>query len=128
MPCDRGKLEDRPRRHRISLPPSNNAKFSNGDPITAERFCLFVSPRIFARHSPRVTPSLGYYIKYSEAYNSGRSFVKDAKGQFLLKKDFEEKKADERANRLARSCTTILARIPNFTGFSMARAVNRAFG
>ena len=38
---------------------------------------------------------LGYYIKYSEAYNSDKSFVKDGNGQFLLKKDFEEKKEGE---------------------------------
>src|SRR4030095_4483456 len=32
--------------------------------------------------------SLGYYIKYSEAYNSGFAFVKGSDGKFLLKKDF----------------------------------------
>jgi len=67
----------------------NNAKFSNGDPITAKDFVYTIrrgfSPELASRNA-----SLGYYIKYSEAYNAGRSFVKDANGQFLLKKDFEE--------------------------------------
>jgi len=70
----------------------NNAKFSNGDPITAKDFVYTIrrgfSPELASRNA-----SLGYYIKYSEAYNAGRSFVKDANGQFLLKKDFEEEAA-----------------------------------
>ena len=64
-----------------------NAKFSNGDPITAKDFVYSfrraVSPELAARNA-----ILAYYIKYAEAYNSGQSFVKDADGQFLLQKDF----------------------------------------
>jgi oligopeptide transport system substrate-binding protein len=67
----------------------HNAKFSNGDPITANDFVYSLrrglSPELASRNA-----SLAYYIKYSEAYNSGQSFVKDANGQFLLKKDFGE--------------------------------------
>lgn len=66
-----------------------NAKFSNGDPITANDFVYSIrrgfSPELASRNA-----SLGYYIKYSEAYNSEQSFVKDTNGQFLLKKDFAE--------------------------------------
>ncbi|HEX8636532.1 MAG TPA: peptide ABC transporter substrate-binding protein [Pyrinomonadaceae bacterium] len=68
------------------------AKFSNGDPITAKDFAYSIrrglSPELASRNA-----NLAYYIKYAEAYNSDLSFVKDANGQFLLKKDFEEKAA-----------------------------------
>ena len=71
-----------------------NAKFSNGDPITAGDFVYSIrrgfSPQLASRNA-----YLGYYIKYSEAYNSDRSFVKDSNGQFLLKKDLAEKKEGE---------------------------------
>lgn len=63
-----------------------NAKFSNGDPITAKDFVYSIrrafSPEIASRNA-----SLGYPIKYAEAYNSGAMFVKDSSGNFLLKKD-----------------------------------------
>jgi oligopeptide transport system substrate-binding protein len=68
------------------------AKFSNGAPITAKDFVYTfrrgLSPELAAQNA-----YLAYEIKYAEAYNAGESFVKDANGQFLLKKDFEEKKA-----------------------------------
>ena len=70
------------------------AKFSNGDPVTAKDFVYSfrrgLSPELASRNA-----NLAYYIKYSEAYNSDRSFVKDAGGKFLLKSDLEEK-TDER--------------------------------
>ncbi len=70
------------------------AKFSNGDPITAKEFVYSfrrgLSPELASRNA-----NLAYYIKYSEAYNSDRSFVKDASGKFLLKSDLEEKKDGE---------------------------------
>ncbi len=69
----------------------NNAKFSNGDPITASDFVYSLrrgfSPELASRNA-----YLGYSVKYSEAYNGVRSFVKDPSGTFLLKKDFEPKK------------------------------------
>lgn len=64
-----------------------NAKFSNGEPITAKDFVYSfrraLSPELASRNA-----NLGYYIKYAEAYNSADDFVQDANGQFLLKKDF----------------------------------------
>ena len=66
-----------------------NAKFSNGEPITAKDFVYSIrrgfDPALASRNA-----YLGYDIKYSEAYNSDMSFVRDANGQFLLKKDFGE--------------------------------------
>ena len=66
-----------------------NAKFSNGEPISARDFVFTfrrgLSPELASRNA-----NLAYYIKYSEAYNSDRSFVKGADGQFLLKKDYQE--------------------------------------
>ena len=64
-----------------------NAKFSNGDPITARDFVYTfrrgMSPELASRNA-----NLAYAIKYSEAYNSQLSWVKEADGKFLLKKDF----------------------------------------
>lgn len=69
-----------------------NGKFSNGDPITAKDFVYTIrrgfSPELASRNA-----SLGYYIKYAEAYNSHQAFVKDANGQFLLKKDFQDEES-----------------------------------
>jgi oligopeptide transport system substrate-binding protein len=66
-----------------------NAKFSNGEPITAKDFVYTLrramSPELAAQNA-----YLGFPIKYAEAYNGGKMFVKDDKGNFLLKKDFEE--------------------------------------
>ena len=67
----------------------HNAKFSNGDPITANDF-VYSFRRGFSPELASRNASLGYYIKYSEAYNSGQSFIKDSNGQFLIKKDFVE--------------------------------------
>ncbi len=66
-----------------------NAKFSNGDPITANDF-VYTIRRGFKPELASRNASLGYYIKYSEAYNSGFAFVKASDGKFLLKKDFVE--------------------------------------
>lgn len=66
-----------------------NAKFSNGAPITAKDFVYTLrramSPELAAQNA-----YLAYYIKYSEAYNGGKMFVKDEKGNYLLNKDFQE--------------------------------------
>ncbi len=66
-----------------------NAKFSNGDPITAKDFAYSfrraLSPELASRNA-----ILAYYIKYAEAYNSGQAFVRDENGKFLKKKDFAE--------------------------------------
>ncbi len=67
-----------------------NAKFSNGEPITAYDFVYSfrraLSPELASRNG-----ILGYYIKYAEAYNAGKSFVRDANGNFLLKENFAVK-------------------------------------
>jgi oligopeptide transport system substrate-binding protein len=65
-----------------------NARWSNGDPITAEDFVYSfrrgLAPELLSRSA-----SLAYYIKYAENYNQGAVFVWDAKAnQFLLEKDF----------------------------------------
>jgi ABC-type oligopeptide transport system substrate-binding subunit len=65
-----------------------NARWSNGDPITANDFVYTfrrgVSPELAAENA-----YLAYYIKYAQAYNTHRVFVLDpVNGQFLLAKDF----------------------------------------
>ena len=66
-----------------------NARFSNGDPIKAQDF-VYTIRRGFKPELASRNASLGYYIKYSEAYNSKFAFVKNPDGSFLLKKDFVE--------------------------------------
>ena len=76
-----------------------NAKFSNGDPITARDFVYSLrramSPELAAQNA-----YLAYYIKYSEAYNSGARFVKDEKGNFLLVKAFNDEAAEQTVSDL----------------------------
>lgn len=73
-----------------------NGKFSNGDPITAHDFVYSIrrgfDPAVASRNA-----NLGYYIKYSEAYNSGQSFVRGKDGQFILKRDLAESSAEASA-------------------------------
>ncbi len=64
-----------------------NAKWSNGEPITAQDFVYTfrrgVSPELAARNA-----YLAYDIKYAQAYNEGSVFVRDPQtGQFLLASD-----------------------------------------
>ena len=71
-----------------------NARFSNGDPITARDFAYSfrraVSPDLAALNG-----YLGYYIKYAEPYNAGEMFVRDPSGRFVLKSDVDETLAAE---------------------------------
>jgi len=65
----------------------HNARWSNGEPITANDFVYSIrrglSPELAARNA-----YLAYYMKYAEAYNSGAVFVRDSKtNQFVLEKD-----------------------------------------
>ncbi|MBV9210371.1 MAG: peptide ABC transporter substrate-binding protein, partial [Acidobacteria bacterium] len=67
-----------------------NARWSNGDPITARDFVYSLrrglSPKLAARNA-----YLAYYVKYAQGYNEGDVFVQDKKtGQFLLAKGFKE--------------------------------------
>ena len=72
-----------------------NGRFSNGDPIEANDFVYSirraVSPELASGNA-----SLAYYIKYAQAYNEKKVFVRDPKtNEFLLAKDFEEKETPE---------------------------------
>jgi len=65
-----------------------NARWSNGDGISARDFVYSLrrglSPQLASRGA-----SLGYYIRYAEAYNQGAVFVRDPRtGEFLLARDF----------------------------------------
>lgn len=65
-----------------------NARWSNGDPITAQDFLYTfrrgLSPELASRNA-----YLGYYIKYAQPYNEGAVFVRDpADNSYLLEKDF----------------------------------------
>src|SRR6266850_7284615 len=65
-----------------------NARWSNGDPITAQDFA-YSFRRGLAPETLSRSASLAYYIRYAESYNQGAVFVWDARAkQFLLEKDF----------------------------------------
>jgi oligopeptide transport system substrate-binding protein len=71
----------------------DNAKWSTGEPITAEDFVYSLrrglSPKLASRNA-----YLAYYIKYSQGYNTGGSFVRDSRtGKFILEKDVIEAEA-----------------------------------
>ncbi len=80
----------------------NNARWSNGEQITARDFLYSfrrgLSPELASRNA-----YLGYYIKYAQAFNEGGVFVRDpAKkedepGAYLLEKDFAEDAANAAA-------------------------------
>lgn len=64
----------------------DNAKWSDGTPITANDF-VYSFRRAFRPETLSETAELGFFIKYAEAFDTGRVFVK--KGDtFLLEKDF----------------------------------------
>src|SRR3989440_626145 len=65
----------------------HNARFSDGDPITAHDFVYSlrraVSPALASRNA-----SFGFYIRYAEAFNDGGAFVRDPQtGRFLTTND-----------------------------------------
>jgi oligopeptide transport system substrate-binding protein len=67
-----------------------NARWSNGDPVTAKDFVYSfrraLSPELASRNA-----YLAYYIKYAQPYNEGALFVRDtATNQFLLEKDLSD--------------------------------------
>ena len=64
----------------------DNAKFSDGTPITADDF-VYTMRRGFRPETLSRTANLGFFIKYSEGFNSGDVFVKKG-NDFLLDKDF----------------------------------------
>jgi ABC-type oligopeptide transport system substrate-binding subunit len=62
----------------------HDAKFSNGDPVTARDFVYTVRRGFRPDLASRVA-YLGYDIKYAEAFNEGGAFVRDPQtGRFLL--------------------------------------------
>lgn len=66
----------------------HNARWSNGDPITAQDFVYSMrralSPELASRSA-----YLAYYIKNAQAYNEGDVFVRDPRtNEFLLEKDY----------------------------------------
>ncbi|MDQ3800251.1 MAG: peptide ABC transporter substrate-binding protein [Acidobacteriota bacterium] len=69
-----------------------DAKWSDGTPITARDF-LYSFRRGFAPETASRTASLGYFIKYAEAFNGEQVFVKK-NDRFLLAKDFAKKDGD----------------------------------
>ncbi len=64
----------------------DNAKWSDGVPITAKDF-VYSLRRGFAPETISRTAGNGYVIKYAEAFNGDKVFVKKD-GKFLLEKDF----------------------------------------
>lgn len=68
----------------------HNAKFSNGDPITARDFVYTVRRGLRPELASRVA-FMAYDIKYAESFNNGSAFVRDpATGRFLLASEASE--------------------------------------
>src|SRR5918996_4473106 len=73
----------------------HNGRWSNGDPIDANDF-VYSFRRALAKEVASRNAYLAYYIKYAQAYNEQKVFVRDPQtGQFLYAKDFEEDTAPE---------------------------------
>jgi len=67
-----------------------NGRWSNGDPITAHDF-VFSFRRALAKETASRNAYLAYYIKYAQAFNEQKVFVRDPQtGQYLNAKDFDE--------------------------------------
>ncbi len=68
----------------------NTGRWSNGDPIDANDF-VYSFRRALAKETASRNAYMAAYIKYAQAYNAQRVFVRDPNtGQFLLAKDFVE--------------------------------------
>ncbi len=68
----------------------HNGRWSNGDPIKAQDF-VYSFRRALAKETASRNAYLAYYIKYAQAFNEQRVFVRDPQtGQFLNAKDFDE--------------------------------------
>lgn len=76
-----------------------DARWSNGEPITAQDF-VYSFRRGLAPELASRSAYMAYYIKYAQAYNEGGVFVRDPRtGNFLLERDVpsaegESKKSD----------------------------------
>lgn len=64
----------------------DNAKWSDGTPITARDF-VFSIRRGFSPETLSSNTELGFFVQYAEAFNTGKVFVKKG-GEFLLAKNF----------------------------------------
>ncbi len=65
-----------------------NARWSNGDPITAPDF-VYSMRRGLSPELASSSANFAYYIKYAQAYNEADVFVRDPRtNEFLLDKDF----------------------------------------
>ena len=64
----------------------DNAKWSDGTPITAKDF-VYSFHRGFSPETLSSSTELGFFIQYAEAFNTGQVFVKKG-SDFLLAKDF----------------------------------------
>lgn len=73
----------------------DNARWSDGKPITAEDF-VYSLRRGFAPETLSRTASLGYFVKYAEAYNSGRVFVRK-NGRYITGSDLDGTPKKQRA-------------------------------
>ena len=68
----------------------HNARWSNGDPIDANDF-VYSFRRALNKKTASRNAYLAYYLKYADAYNQQRVFVRDPKTtEFLIAKDFDE--------------------------------------
>src|SRR5918992_217740 len=68
----------------------HNGRWSNGDPINANDF-VYSYRRALAKETASRNAYLAYYIKYAQAFNEQKVFVRDPQtGQFLNAKDFDE--------------------------------------
>ena len=72
-----------------------NARWSNGDPITAQDF-VYSYRRALSKETASRNAYLAYYIKNAQAYNAQKVLVRDPQsGQFLNSKDFDDTIAPE---------------------------------
>jgi len=64
-----------------------NARWSNGDAITARDFVYSFRRGLLPQLGAR-SANFAYHIKYGEAYNHGAVFVQDGPNHFLVESDF----------------------------------------
>ncbi len=73
----------------------HNGRWSNGDPINAHDF-VYSFRRALTKETASRNAYLAYYIKYAQAFNEQKVFVRDRQtGQFLNAKDFDESTPQE---------------------------------
>jgi len=84
----------------------DNARWSNGDYITAKDF-VYSFRRGFAPETAARSANLGYYIKYAQAFNEGGVFVKtQGKDEYVLEKDIANDNGSSSAVKPATETST----------------------